>query len=478
VSGVPVTQGLYRGMRMSPVWNGVAWAGLVILCVAVGGSVVRGGLLPTAVLGMVVGGAFFFFVGRLGFASLLFWAAVSPLLYPWLRVPSGRPLITFDRLWIISMVACLLFTHRERAASKETRFLTLCIAWLVVAWGVRAYTTSGSHLSNVANWIDAGVLPLVVFAVTLRFATTLERCIKLAGAMAIGGTALAVVGIAGRIVGYDLAIRAGGTVRFDHQVGAVRIAGTYPVPEVFALVLVVCLAATLYWTLVRGRPSYALGATAAVLQAIAIAFTLFRAAWLAALIVVVAALGIRPGRYARTILGVGLLGVLLIGGYSQLRQSSTFQERIQNVQNIQGRLATYKEGLQIFEQHPLAGVGTGQFAKAQLGVSTTSYAGVRAVTSPHSSYVGTLAEQGLLGFVPLLAVTFAVGRLLRSYRRRASSSQDVLLAVCVAGAALGYLVMSLTLTMLPYGPPNAAFLLLVALAAARLDAEPEELVPT
>ena len=37
------------------------------------------------------------------------------------------------------------------------------------------------------------------------------------------------------------------------------------------------------------------------------------------------------------------------------------------------------------------------------------------------------------------------------------------------GVAVGYLLMSLTLTMLPYGPSNNFFLLMLGLVAARLD---------
>jgi hypothetical protein len=40
----------------------------------------------------------------------------------------------------------------------------------------------------------------------------------------------------------------------------------------------------------------------------------------------------------------------------------------------------------------------------------------------------------------------------------------------VAGAAVGYLIMSLTLTLLPYEPPNAFFAAFLGGAAGHLDA--------
>jgi hypothetical protein len=40
----------------------------------------------------------------------------------------------------------------------------------------------------------------------------------------------------------------------------------------------------------------------------------------------------------------------------------------------------------------------------------------------------------------------------------------------MSGAAAGYLIMSLTLTMLPYGPSNAFFAALLGITVGRLNA--------
>ena len=70
----------------------------------------------------------------------------------------------------------------------------------------------------------------------------------------------------------------------------------------------------------------------------------------------------------------------------------------------------------------------------------------------------------------LIVVCIAVFRLLRAYYRESRATDDQVLAGAVIGAALAYLTMSLSLTMLPYGPSNAFFVVILGIVAVRLDA--------
>jgi O-antigen ligase len=153
--------------------------------------------------------------------------------------------------------------------------------------------------------------------------------------------------------------------------------------------------------------------------------------------------------------------------YAQLQTNRVLEQRIANTENINGRFAAYRQGAEIFARHPLVGVGVNQFANAQADVSVTVVAGVQAAEHPHSTFVGTLGEQGIVGFLPVVFVVYAIMRLLGELRRRARGDPDVSLWGCLVGASLAYLVMSLTLAMLPYGPSNAFFAILLGVAAAR-----------
>jgi hypothetical protein len=77
--------------------------------------------------------------------------------------------------------------------------------------------------------------------------------------------------------------------------------GPYPAPKPYLLSLASCFAATLYWMLTRkrgGRLGWSL--ILARRQVAGIALALVRAGWTAAILVVLAWFGYRPGRFGRT----------------------------------------------------------------------------------------------------------------------------------------------------------------------------------
>jgi O-antigen ligase len=416
---------------------------------------------------------------ELGFGALIAWLVVSGPLYPLFSTGATDSPLGFDRIFIAGLGSWLVLRKGGQSWSPAARRLGYALLWLLAAFGLRAALTTpvgtatvggDARLDAMNTWLDAIVLPVVLYFVVASFATTRERCLRIAAGMAVAGAILGAIGVAERVFGFELASLSGGSERIDDLAHVVRIAGPYSVPEVYACVLLVCLAGTLWWTLVRGSLSYPLGIAAVSLQLLGLALTLYRAAWIGALLIVIAALGLRPGRVFRAV-GVSLAAALfLYFGYTQLQTNRTFENRLQNTENIKGRFAVYGQGVELFERHPLTGVGVGQFGPAQEEVQVTVVGGVEAVTSPHSTPLGLLAEQGILGFLPLLAIVYAATRLLANLRRRAVEKADVILWACVWGAAGAFVVMSLTLTMLPYGPSNAFVAIALGLAAARVNA--------
>lgn len=453
---------------------------------AAGLAVARGGGMAALILLGLCGLAAFLVFGELGWGTVLAWVVLSVLAYPFLRYPGNQPVVTFDRIVIGGMLSWLILRPRARPAARATRYLTWALVALTAAYGLRALFTTGTagvildgdpRRGALNTWIDAILLPVGLFLVVSRMATTPQRCRQLAGALAIAGLTLAVIGIASRVAGFELASLSGGEARFDENVDLVRISGPYSVPEAYALTLLICLAATLWWTQMRGRASYAVGWLAVGIELTAIGLTLFRAAWIGAVIILVAALTLRRGQGLRAVAVTAGLGLVLTVGLTQLQHNAVFTERVHNTQNVDGRFATWKGGIELFREAPLVGVGVNQFRWAQANIPTPRVNGVPSAEFPHSTYIGTLAEIGLLGFLPLLAVSLATWLALRALRRGARDRDDVLLAACLVGATLAYLVMSLTLTILPYGPPNAFFLVLLGAGCARLDAiahAPEE----
>jgi O-antigen ligase len=295
----------------------------------------------------------------------------------------------------------------------------------------------------------------------------------------VAGGVLAAIGIAERIWGLQLATVRGGTVRLDTAIDLTRISGPYQSPEPYALSLIVCLAATLYWIQSR-RPgdSYRWAFVVAGLQVTAIALVFFRAAWISAVVVVIAAFGIRPGRFGRLFAVTGIVAALVLAATSQLQQSKSFSTRANNTTNVYGRLAAYKQSFDLFESAPVFGVGVNRYHDVAFAQSPETVSNVKAPPDPHNSYTQVLAEQGIVGLLPFLLLSYGVWRLVRGLRAVSFRSKEALLLMGpVAGAALGYLIMSLTLAMLPYEPSNAFLAVLLGAASARLDTLDRQATP-
>lgn len=349
------------------------------------------------------------------------------------------------------------------------RFALLLFASTFIA---RALTTPAANHGPLNRWVDAILLPTILFFACERYCMQKpDRVRRLAGSLMIGGGILGAIGVAEKILGFELAtLTSGGAVRFDAPLDVTRISGPYPAPEPYALTLLTCFAATLYWILSR-RPGsrYGWALPIVAIEAAGIALTLFRASWIAAILIVTTAFGLRPHRFGRLFAVAAIVCVVGSLATTQLQQDKTVSERVNNTQNIYNRLATYKQGLEIFGSAPLFGVGVDHYYEAASDRTPVVVRGAPSVKAPHSSYIGLLAEQGLVGFLPFLLVTYATWYLVGGLRRASFRNEGTaILMGSVAGAALGYLIMSLTLTMLPYEPSNAFFLAFLGGAAGHL----------
>jgi O-antigen ligase len=447
------------------------------VCVIAGIAIAQREALTLLVLLGLGGLALALVFSEVGFGAVMLWVALSGPLFPLLSIGATDSPLSFDRILIAGMATWLVFARPGQRLSRGGRRLAWGLGWLLVAYGVRALLTKhigpassihgDARAAALNTWIDAMVLPMTLYLVVARFAVTRELCLKLARTMAFAGAILGSIGIAEKLAGFELATFSGGEERIDTSINVVRIAGPYSVPEAYGVILLVCLAATLWWMLVRGSSVWPWGFMAIGLEVGGIAVTLFRAAAIGAILVAVCALGLRPGRVLRLAAVTLLTACVLYLGYAELQSNRVFESRVANTENINGRFAAYKQGGAIFARHPLVGVGIGQFANAQAEVRVTVVNSVRPAQSPHSTFIGTLGEQGLAGFIPLAFVTYAIWRLLGELRRRSRDHADVILWSCLVGGSLAYLIMSLTLTMLPYGSSNAFFAILLGMGAAR-----------
>jgi O-antigen ligase len=480
---VPSAAGVVVGrVRLVAPWILISAASALAGAAASGKTETWLGQTPSLLLlAVLVGGTFFVVFAFLGPSVVIVWPVAATVGYL-LQLPKSHPIITFDRLWIGGMLAYIAVSSRRVERGPTTRALLFALVLLVVSFGVRAVATEVGTGGPAATWVNAILLPTILFVACERYCLAgRDRVNRLAASMMIAGAILGSIGVAQRIWGFELATLTGGSVRFDAVVDQTRVSGPYPAPEPYALSLIICFAATLYWVQTRGRGTARLwGLVFAGLELAGIGLSLFRAAWIGAILVVIASFGIRPGRFGRTFAVTSLVAAVGLMAAAHLEQNKGLAARASNTENIYGRLATYEQGIQIFRSAPIFGIGVNRYHDVSEQRTPVRVKGVEAISYPHNSYIGLLAEQGLVGFLPLLVVTYAVWKLARNFRAVSFQHEDVVLGATLTGAVLGYLIMSLTLTMLPYEPSNAFLAVLLGVASARLDslkraAEPHSL---
>jgi hypothetical protein len=444
------------------------------VCVAMGWAIVEHSRAALLVVGLGAALGLLGLFAELGLSALWLWPALGVVAYPLASKLPGAPYVTFDRVWVTCMLVLLLTLPAARARSRASRRMMLCLALLVGVVGARAILTPDPTLYPARVWFNALALPLILFAITRRAVGRDGRHDERAAlALAVAGTLLSLIGLAERIVGFELASLSGATARFDTAIEGVRISGPYEAPEPYGLALVICLAATLYW-LLRRRPvgiarTIALGIVA--LHLLAIFFTFFRVGWISAVIVVVTALGLRPRRYARLLGSLVIAGVVCAFALSQLEHSSAVSNRVGNTENIATRFATYQQGWQIFLDQRIFGVGVTKYHSVAVGLPTRYVDFSPSQPYPHSSFVEVMAETGAIGLIALLAALGSALGIIRALNRasRSSSDPEAFLAAALTGAAVAYLIYSASLTMLLYSPSNEFMAVLLGIGAGRLD---------
>jgi O-antigen ligase len=187
------------------------------------------------------------------------------------------------------------------------------------------------------------------------------------------------------------------------------------------------------------------------------------------MIVTIAVLGLRPKRYSRTVVTVAAAGLVFALAFTQLDKIPAVSNRVGNTDNFSSRLGSYKQGLEIFRSAPVFGVGATRYNDVASQLPIIQVNGINSLPRAHSSVINMLAECGVIGFVALLLAALGYGGVIRALNRYRGSPQDEMVSALLIGAGLSYLLYSLTLTMLPYAPPNAFLAVLLGLAAGRLD---------
>ena len=348
----------------------------------------------------------------------------------------------WDYLWLVAFTAVLFFRPQDQVPGLEVLHLAeLAAIFGLAAMAVRRLS-AGLPVAHV-NPEMAGVVALgavivlsipfsiwpggsakvftdiyvkiiLIFALMMSTLTSPKRLQQMTWVMIVASGY-----IAGRAI-FDY-VRGVNLVEGDRVRGAVG--GMFENPNDLALNLVTFLAPTLFIIIQDRRPSRRIFASlCAVLMVGAIVCTKSRSGFLGlmAMCAVVAfyTIRVRPGFVIAGVLACALAVPVM---------PSTFWDRMDSIMNgeedttgsREARIRLFNQGLQVFADNPLTGVGAGQFKNYnEPGVTAEKWR----VT--HDVWLQVASELGLFGLfafgflvVRSYGATFAAMRLLRGRRR-------------------------------------------------------------
>jgi putative inorganic carbon (HCO3(-)) transporter len=360
-----------------------------------------------------------------------------------------------SQVLLLMIIAALAWRHLERTERFSLPGELIAVLVLGVAFAASAaFTTdAGAGLRQIWDFIGYGLTVVAIVALLDR-PVWLRRAVW---AIVVAGGALAIVSLLQAGTGAYGSDFGGFAIARPEGAGVFRVGGPLD-PNFFGQVLVATAVLAVYLALsARDRPSRGLALSIFVacvavtgltgsrgaLVATAAAFCLILllapiprdiGAAIAALVVIAGLVFMPSGLQAR----IGLSG------------SSSDNPEVAKVTRgsedaIQGRKSENLAALQMFRDHPLFGVGPGNYSQHYLSYSQRIGLDPRLTPrEAHSLYLGALGETGIVGGCALLAVLWLAVR--GAWRgRRSLRGGDALLAEGIFVSLVSFLVAGLFL---------------------------------
>ena len=349
-------------------------------------------------------------------------AATIPLEFTKLFFP--LQIIELSRvLMVIGLVILVAraVERRERIALPRARSLVPISLLLVYALVSAIVTRSSSGLKEAA----ASIIYLAVALLVFNWTRTIDGQRRVWMALFLSGIVVSVIGTL-------LHVFHGYIWNPDQGSGYHRSNSTFADPNIYARFLIFMLAASLVtaWEWLRPRETRT-AIAAGLTAALGIPFTFSRFGWVLAAFIGVLALAVTRTKRKAAVLAAGMLllfGIAILADQAVLARgqllgrnlTSTVTNAPAGTTVLEGKVPYYMAvflrvapldstrrylilaGMAMFTDHPLFGVGYGNFQKRlQTDYSSYKPAAYR-TTLEHTTVVGIAAELGLVGLVLLL----------------------------------------------------------------------------
>jgi O-antigen ligase len=404
----------------------------------------------------------------------VFWLAAAPLGNYWLRYPTEKALITFDRV-VLGLLLIYTLPRLVQPPWPPLRLTKIELTWL--AFVLYIVVNTGYHglfaPPALKLTLDVFLAPLLFFLLA-RHLLHWDKYYYHLELILIGlSYLLLIIGSYELFTGQDLWAYPGNNLLRD---GVIRPNGPYAADNSYALIALMLAVTLYYWPLITARiltrSQRYLQISGIVAALLAAQLSQFRTI---GLVMVGSLLIDRALRYGwRTALHwaviSGLILVTLLPLANFVTQTAFFQKRIADPSNAYSRVATYRTALQIAQKNWKVGVGLSEYENyfRQQGFATSlttpvnrsSTIGSITQPTPHNNFLAIFAELGLLGLLLYLGAFYSM--FYQAYRLINGDPKNRLVGILCVLLLLIYNAVGMTLTSGYYADLNLFFFFLLA----------------
>jgi O-antigen ligase len=402
---------------------------------------------------------------------LLTWILVFPLGYYFLSFPRERPLFTFDRAIIALLALGMAVASRRRTSEIPRELRSVGIAWACFLVAAALSLIGGQGATGAARTlVEAFLMPALLGLYVVRNFRVRENLQKVHILVCFVSIYLAAIGALEMYWGEDLLPLPDAGTYFANSPGfqLLRVNGPFLSNTSFGLIGLIAFFLLIFLKRAETRPLplwhrclHVVGVGSALVVSL---LPLFRSIALTLLLIFLFEIFRTRARVWRVALvSLGIVSLVAFFWLSA-QLPDLYEERVSGSENIYARVAQEQQSIDVFLSHPMMGVGLNNFHDAALKTTNyaTSYKDVEALDYPHSNLSATLAETGIVGFIPyVLSQVLLVIAFLRIRKKGTPSAR--LASKCFFWIFLSYWVSGLSLTSGYYSDLNLWFVFSVAL---------------